>query len=251
MHRESIPALRASLRWLMLVLAVAACSSNNEDDLSAPVAGRDGTGVAGQGGAGAGGAGGGQAGTTSTVCVPGATQVCLGPGACQGAQTCRDDGSGYEPCNCGSAGIGGFAGDGGTSGAGGDAGSGGNDTAGSGGSEAGGAGTAGGGGDSGAGGDGSAGQSGGGGTAAGCSPALCGKNKLPSGEIVDCGTCPGANICVPAPGDPENYNVCCLPTDQCQTGQLCGSLKDLCGISYECACSDPSKVCKNKICVDP
>jgi len=35
------------------------------------------------------------------VCVPGATQACLGPGACQGAQACRDDASGYLPCDCG------------------------------------------------------------------------------------------------------------------------------------------------------
>lgn len=37
------------------------------------------------------------------VCIPGATQACLGPGACQGAQACRDDASGYLPCDCGPA----------------------------------------------------------------------------------------------------------------------------------------------------
>jgi len=37
------------------------------------------------------------------VCVPGATQACLGPGACSGAQACRDDVSGYLPCDCGPA----------------------------------------------------------------------------------------------------------------------------------------------------
>ena len=37
------------------------------------------------------------------ACVPGATQACLGPGACKGAQACRDDGSGYGPCDCGNA----------------------------------------------------------------------------------------------------------------------------------------------------
>lgn len=37
------------------------------------------------------------------VCVPGATQACLGPGACQGAQACRDDASGFLPCDCGPA----------------------------------------------------------------------------------------------------------------------------------------------------
>lgn len=35
------------------------------------------------------------------LCVPGATQACLGPGACQGAQACREDGGGYLPCDCG------------------------------------------------------------------------------------------------------------------------------------------------------
>lgn len=34
-------------------------------------------------------------------CTPGATQACLGPGACQGAQACRDDASGFLPCDCG------------------------------------------------------------------------------------------------------------------------------------------------------
>jgi hypothetical protein len=34
------------------------------------------------------------------VCIPGATQACLGPGACPGAQACRDDASGYLPCDC-------------------------------------------------------------------------------------------------------------------------------------------------------
>lgn len=35
------------------------------------------------------------------VCVPGATQACLGPGACAGAQACNDAGSSYGPCDCG------------------------------------------------------------------------------------------------------------------------------------------------------
>jgi hypothetical protein len=34
-------------------------------------------------------------------CIPGATQACLGPGACSGAQACLRDGSGYGPCDCG------------------------------------------------------------------------------------------------------------------------------------------------------
>ena len=35
------------------------------------------------------------------LCTPGATQTCLGPGACAGAQACRADGAGFMPCDCG------------------------------------------------------------------------------------------------------------------------------------------------------
>jgi len=38
------------------------------------------------------------------VCVPGATQECLGPAACRGAQACLGDGRGYGACDCGSTG---------------------------------------------------------------------------------------------------------------------------------------------------
>ncbi|MFC1642274.1 hypothetical protein ACFL5O_06250 [Myxococcota bacterium] len=34
------------------------------------------------------------------VCIPGATQRCVGPGACGGGQACLKDGSGYGPCEC-------------------------------------------------------------------------------------------------------------------------------------------------------
>lgn len=44
------------------------------------------------------------------ACIPGATQACLGPGACQGAQACREDGAGFLPCDCGTAGPSGSAG---------------------------------------------------------------------------------------------------------------------------------------------
>ena len=37
------------------------------------------------------------------VCVPGATQECLGPAACRGAQACLPDGRGYGACDCGNA----------------------------------------------------------------------------------------------------------------------------------------------------
>lgn len=35
------------------------------------------------------------------VCVPGATQECVGPGACRGAQACLPNHSGYTACDCG------------------------------------------------------------------------------------------------------------------------------------------------------
>jgi hypothetical protein len=36
------------------------------------------------------------------ACTPGETQMCVGPAACRGGQACRSDGSGFEPCDCGS-----------------------------------------------------------------------------------------------------------------------------------------------------
>jgi hypothetical protein len=36
------------------------------------------------------------------VCVPGATQACVGPAGCNGGQTCSVDGSHFETCDCGS-----------------------------------------------------------------------------------------------------------------------------------------------------
>ena len=41
------------------------------------------------------------AGTSPHVCVPGATQACVGVAACAGGQACLADGSGYGPCDCG------------------------------------------------------------------------------------------------------------------------------------------------------
>jgi hypothetical protein len=38
----------------------------------------------------------------ASVCAPGSTQSCVGAGACRGGQACKADGSGYEPCDCGS-----------------------------------------------------------------------------------------------------------------------------------------------------
>jgi hypothetical protein len=37
----------------------------------------------------------------AATCSPGSTQACLGPGACSGAQSCKDDGSGWNGCDCG------------------------------------------------------------------------------------------------------------------------------------------------------
>jgi hypothetical protein len=34
------------------------------------------------------------------VCIPGATQACVGLGGCSGGQACVADGSGFGPCNC-------------------------------------------------------------------------------------------------------------------------------------------------------
>lgn len=36
------------------------------------------------------------------ACVPGATQACVGVGACSGGQACLPDGSGFGTCDCGS-----------------------------------------------------------------------------------------------------------------------------------------------------
>jgi hypothetical protein len=35
------------------------------------------------------------------ACVPGATQACIGPGGCSGGQACDEDGSHFNPCDCG------------------------------------------------------------------------------------------------------------------------------------------------------
>jgi hypothetical protein len=35
------------------------------------------------------------------ACVPGATQACVGPGACRGGQQCLPDGTAFGPCDCG------------------------------------------------------------------------------------------------------------------------------------------------------
>ena len=39
--------------------------------------------------------------TPKAVCTPGATQRCVGPGACEGGQSCNAQGTGFLPCDCG------------------------------------------------------------------------------------------------------------------------------------------------------
>lgn len=41
------------------------------------------------------------------ACIDGDTRECLGPGACKGAQACKADGTGFEPCSCEADGAGG------------------------------------------------------------------------------------------------------------------------------------------------
>ena len=38
---------------------------------------------------------------SAQACVPGATQACVGPGACRGGQQCLADGAAFGPCDCG------------------------------------------------------------------------------------------------------------------------------------------------------
>jgi hypothetical protein len=42
---------------------------------------------------------------TARVCVPGTTQACVGPGKCEGGQSCLPDGSAFGPCDCGTIGA--------------------------------------------------------------------------------------------------------------------------------------------------
>jgi len=34
------------------------------------------------------------------VCIPGATQACIGPGGCSGGQACSTDGTHFQACDC-------------------------------------------------------------------------------------------------------------------------------------------------------
>src|SRR5690606_20058839 len=57
----------------------------------------------------------GEDGAAPMVCAPGKVEVCPCPGGGQGAQACRQDGTGFEPCECapGDGGAGGAGGSGG------------------------------------------------------------------------------------------------------------------------------------------
>jgi hypothetical protein len=112
---------RAILGVVVAVVAACGGSSRTEGGGGSAEAGAGGRGGADAAGRGTGDAGeerfaGGAesaGGKPSDVCVPNETQLCYGPGACRGAQPCRKDGSGWEPCDCGSSatGQGGSAGD--------------------------------------------------------------------------------------------------------------------------------------------
>lgn len=39
------------------------------------------------------------------ACVPGTTQACIGPGKCDGGQSCLPDGTAFGPCDCGTLGA--------------------------------------------------------------------------------------------------------------------------------------------------
>lgn len=41
---------------------------------------------------------------SARICVPGSTQKCVGPAACEGGQVCLPDGGGYGACDCGAGG---------------------------------------------------------------------------------------------------------------------------------------------------
>jgi hypothetical protein len=41
--------------------------------------------------------------STPSACVPGATQACVGAGACRGGQQCLASGAAFGPCDCGTA----------------------------------------------------------------------------------------------------------------------------------------------------
>jgi hypothetical protein len=92
---------------------VLACGGTKADDFADDPGGSGGTGGSVSAGTGGG-----------SVCAPGTTQACLGPGQCAGAQRCAATGDSWETCDCGapsSGGAGGSGGAGASGGTGGDA----------------------------------------------------------------------------------------------------------------------------------
>ena len=75
-----IAALRRNLLILSLLDSLFACSGRSQ-------------GTAADGATSSGGA-------QTTTCMPGSTQRCAGPGACDGAQVCNADGESWGPCDC-------------------------------------------------------------------------------------------------------------------------------------------------------
>lgn len=104
-RRAGYPLGMWKLGLVGLGLAVAACGGSDGGSTGAPLASAKGGSGSGSGGAtvteDAGGLGaGGATVIAKPLCVPGQSVACVGPGACQGGQTCKADGSGYEACEC-------------------------------------------------------------------------------------------------------------------------------------------------------
>jgi len=92
---------RARSGWMVAAVAsfgVAACFIDADDSEGAAVGVATDVGTAGR-----------AVDAGARICTPGATQLCYGPGACDGAQVCELHGLSWGPCDCG-------GGDGGTGG---------------------------------------------------------------------------------------------------------------------------------------
>lgn len=192
--------------WVAVLGIMVACGDSGDGGLAGASSGRGGAAGAGgaQGGAGAGGAQGGTPGAGAAgspqACVPGTTQACLGPGACEGAQACTPQGTGYGPCDCGAAGAGG----------------------------AGAAGASGGASGAPAGGSSGAGPAGAGGSCVAltaekaCTEGQCGTAFDGCGGLVTCPACPGWKHCT-AQG--TGISLClgqCNASDAPEPGSKCG-----------------------------
>lgn len=204
-------------RWisshLALALALVACSSGTDGGGSASQP----TAIQGPGGSN------GQAGGPTPACTPGTTQVCVGPAACDGGQSCLPDGSGYGECNCGEGGQAGASGEGGSGEGGASAGASGEGGGGEGGASAGASGKGGSGGKSQGGKGGTAGQSGGG---QGGASGKAGGGGSSGGATSPCGAVPESGVCLDdhtiarcvsstGQGQPSVVNQACPPPKVC------------------------------------